>query len=110
MAAMHAKGELAIGEEFVHEGILGAVFQGKLLEETQLESGHPAVIPSITGQAWVTQCSQAQTPLLCANCPSPATPHNPCCVGGRGPHRPLPCRLHTGGYLGVSSLGQAYCY
>jgi len=57
MAAMHAKGELSIGEEFVHEGILGTVFTGKLLEETTLANGHPAVIPAITGQAWVTQHS-----------------------------------------------------
>lgn len=51
------QGELAIGEEFVHEGILGTVFKGKLVEETTLENGHPAVIPTVTGQAWVTQHS-----------------------------------------------------
>eukprot|EP00747_Dinoflagellata_sp_TGD_P129979 gnl/TRDRNA2_/TRDRNA2_174766_c0_seq1.p1 gnl/TRDRNA2_/TRDRNA2_174766_c0~~gnl/TRDRNA2_/TRDRNA2_174766_c0_seq1.p1 ORF type:complete len:384 (-),score=63.53 gnl/TRDRNA2_/TRDRNA2_174766_c0_seq1:83-1234(-) len=54
MAAMHARGELAIGEEFVHESIVRTTFSGMLHEETTV-AGIPAVVPSIAGQAWVTQ-------------------------------------------------------
>ena len=53
MATLHARGRLAIGEDFRHEGILGTVFTGRILEETVIGS-RPAVVPQITGQAWIT--------------------------------------------------------
>jgi len=53
MAILHAKGRLRIGEDFRHEGILGTVFTGRLLEETQVGS-YRAVVPTITGTAWIT--------------------------------------------------------
>ncbi len=53
MATLHARGRLAIGEDFRHEGILGTVFTGRLLEETQI-ADRAAVVPQITGQAWIT--------------------------------------------------------
>jgi proline racemase len=53
MATLHARGMLTIGEEFRHEGILGTVFTGELLEETAI-GAHAAVVPQITGQAWIT--------------------------------------------------------
>jgi proline racemase len=53
MAALHAKGRLAIGEPFVHEGILGTVFTGRLVEETTV-GPYRAVVPEITGTAWIT--------------------------------------------------------
>ena len=56
MALMHAKGELELGEFFVHESILGSVFTGRILEETDVE-GIPAIIAEISGQAYVTGMS-----------------------------------------------------
>jgi proline racemase len=53
MAALHARGELAIGEPFVNESVIGTRFTGRLVEETQV-GGLPAVVPEITGRAWVT--------------------------------------------------------
>jgi proline racemase len=53
MATLHAKGELKVGEPFHHEGILGTVFTGHLVEETTVGE-YPAVVPTITGQAWIT--------------------------------------------------------
>ncbi|MBA2381085.1 MAG: proline racemase family protein [Chloroflexi bacterium] len=53
MATLHARGRLAIGEDFRHEGILGSVFTGRLIEETAI-GGHVAVTPQISGQAWIT--------------------------------------------------------
>jgi proline racemase len=57
MAALHARGQLGLHQDFVHEGILGTVFTGRLLEETTV--GHyRAVVPSISGRAWITGISQ----------------------------------------------------
>jgi proline racemase len=53
MATLHARGRLAVGEDFRHEGILGTVFTGRLLEETSMGE-RVAVVPQITGQAWIT--------------------------------------------------------
>jgi proline racemase len=53
MAVLHAKGRLGIGEDFRHEGILGTVFTGRLLEETRVGE-RTGVVPTITGTAWIT--------------------------------------------------------
>jgi proline racemase len=53
MAALHARGELAIGEPFVNESVIGTRFVGRLVEETRVGS-FAAVVPEITGRAWVT--------------------------------------------------------
>jgi len=53
MAALHAKGKLRLGEEFRHEGILGTVFTGRLVEETAI-GRHHAVVPTLSGRAWIT--------------------------------------------------------
>jgi len=53
MATLHARGLLGIGEPFVHEGILGTVFTGRLVEETMV-GPYRAVVPEITGTAWIT--------------------------------------------------------
>ena len=53
MAVLHAKGRLTVGDTFRHEGILGTVFTGQVLEETAVDP-YRAIVPSITGQAWIT--------------------------------------------------------
>ena len=53
MAILHARGQLKIGEPFRHEGILGTVFTGYLVEET-IVGPFRAVVPTITGSAWIT--------------------------------------------------------
>lgn len=57
MVVMWAKGELPLDQEFVHEGILGTTFTGKLVRETTL-GGVPAVVPTIRGTAWITGTAQ----------------------------------------------------
>ena len=52
MAMMHARGELAIGQDFVHEGILGTTWTGRLLRETRV-GDLTAVVPQLTGSAWI---------------------------------------------------------
>jgi proline racemase len=53
MAVLHAKGELDLGRPFRHEGLLGTVYTGELVEETEV-GGHPAVVPTVGGQAWIS--------------------------------------------------------
>ncbi len=57
MATLHAKGKLGLNENFNHEGILGTIFTGRLVAETKV-GPYQAVVPTITGQAWITSFSQ----------------------------------------------------
>jgi proline racemase/trans-L-3-hydroxyproline dehydratase len=53
MAALYFKNELALEEDFIYESIVGATFTGRLVKETKI-GDQPAVIPEITGRAFVT--------------------------------------------------------
>jgi proline racemase len=57
MAQLHARGELALGEEFVNESFIGTRFTGRLVEQTTV-GPISAVVPTITGRAWVTGTAQ----------------------------------------------------
>jgi len=57
MAVLHAKGLLPLGQDFIHEGILGTVFTGRLVEETRV-GPYRAVVPTLSGQAWITGFAQ----------------------------------------------------
>ncbi|UFJ39557.1 proline racemase family protein [Brevibacillus humidisoli] len=52
LATLFAKGEIGIGEEFVHESIVGSLFRSKVLRQTEV-SGLQAVVTQITGSAWL---------------------------------------------------------
>jgi proline racemase len=52
MAALHVRGELAIGEDFFHQGILDTVWTGRLLSTTTI-GDQAAVVPRITGRGWI---------------------------------------------------------
>lgn len=53
MATLHARGKLGLGEDFRHEGILGNVYTGRLVEALNM-GPYPAVVPTVSGQAWIT--------------------------------------------------------
>ncbi len=57
MAALHARGDLALHTPFVHESIIGTTFTGTLLDTTRI-GGHAAVLPTISGRGWITAFSQ----------------------------------------------------
>ncbi len=57
MAALHAKGQLGLNQDFRHEGILGTIFTGRLIEEVQV-GPYQAVVPTLSGSAWITAISQ----------------------------------------------------
>ncbi len=53
LAALYARGEIGLGEEYIHESIFGTVMRSKVLEETSV-GGIPAIIPEITARAYIT--------------------------------------------------------
>jgi proline racemase len=57
MAQLHARGELELGAPWVHESVIGTRFTGRLVAEAEV-AGTPAVVPEITGRAWVTGMGQ----------------------------------------------------
>lgn len=57
MAALHAKGLLPLHQDFVHEGILGTTFTGRLIESARVRD-YAAVVPQLSGQAWITGFAQ----------------------------------------------------
>jgi len=57
MAQLHALGELRTGEPFVNESVIGTRFTGRAVEETTV-AGRPAIVPEITGRAWITGIGQ----------------------------------------------------
>jgi len=68
LAQLHARGELAVGEPFVNQSVIGTRFTGRVVEEVTV-AGRPAIIPEITGRAWITAMGQY---LLDADDPFPA--------------------------------------
>lgn len=52
MAQLAARGELAVGDEFIHESYIGSRFRGRV-EATAMVGDFPAIIPSIEGWARV---------------------------------------------------------
>jgi len=53
MAVLFARNKLGLNEDFVNEGITGTTFCGRLIEETRVGE-YPAVVPEITGSAYIT--------------------------------------------------------
>ncbi|SFB77195.1 proline racemase [Polaromonas sp. OV174] len=56
MALMHARGELGVGEPFVHTSILDTQFLCQIEAVTQVGS-QAAVVPRVSGRAWLTGVS-----------------------------------------------------
>ena len=53
MAHWHANGKLAVGDEFIHESIIGSLFHGRI-EDTTRVGEFDAIVPSIKGWARIT--------------------------------------------------------
>lgn len=57
MAQLHTRGELPLHQDFVNESFIGTHFTGRLTGTTEV-AGVPAVLPSVTGRAWITGTAQ----------------------------------------------------
>jgi proline racemase len=68
VAQLVARGQLEIGEPLINESIIGTRFTGRAIGTTTV-SGVPAILPEITGRAWITGTSQH---MLAPDDPFPA--------------------------------------
>jgi proline racemase len=57
MATLWARGRLGLNQPFRHQSVLGTTFVGTLVEQTRV-GPYAAVVPTITGSAWITAISQ----------------------------------------------------
>lgn len=53
LSVLAKKGKIQLGESFIHQSIIGSQFKCTYLGNAEV-SGIPAVIPEVTGKAWVT--------------------------------------------------------
>lgn len=53
LAQLHARGKLSVGDSYLNTSIIGSRFTGRIEEETTV-AGRAAIIPSVTGRAWIT--------------------------------------------------------
>lgn len=57
LAQLYAAGEIGLGAELVNESFIGTRFVGRVVAETTV-AGRPAIVPTITGRAWLTGTAQ----------------------------------------------------
>ncbi|MCC5987931.1 MAG: proline racemase family protein [Pararhodobacter sp.] len=57
LALMHRRGQIAAGQVLTARSLIGSRFQGRIVGEAQI-GGHPAVVPEISGRAWITDTRQ----------------------------------------------------
>jgi proline racemase len=57
MAALHARGLMAVGDGMTHASAIGSTFDGRIVSETRVGE-QAAIVPAIRGSAWITGVSQ----------------------------------------------------
>lgn len=57
MAVLHARGSMRPGDAYLARSIIGSEFRCRIERLTDV-SGRPAIVPSITGRAWITGTHQ----------------------------------------------------
>jgi proline racemase len=53
MAVLRARGLMQVGDSMIHASLIGSTFTGRIIGDTRV-GGRPAILPSITGRAWIT--------------------------------------------------------
>jgi trans-L-3-hydroxyproline dehydratase len=57
MAVMRARGEMQVGDRYLARSIIGSEFLGRIEADAEV-GGRPAIVPSISGRAWITGTRQ----------------------------------------------------
>jgi proline racemase len=57
MAQLHARGRLPLGVDFTNDSVIGSRFVGRLVEEVRV-GDTVAVVPEVSGRAWITGMGQ----------------------------------------------------
>jgi proline racemase len=53
IAALHARGQMQVGDSMTHASVIGSTFDGRIVRELEV-GGRKAVVPAIRGSAWIT--------------------------------------------------------
>jgi proline racemase len=53
IAALHARGLMAVGDSMTHASVIGSTFEGRIVREVEV-AGRAAIVPAIRGSAWIT--------------------------------------------------------
>jgi proline racemase len=53
LAVLHRRGLIAVGEPFLSTSLIGTVFHAQIVHTTMVGE-HPAILPSLSGRAWIT--------------------------------------------------------
>ena len=57
LAVLHARGMLGVGDEMIHQSLIGTRFVARIVDTTTV-GGRPAIVPRLTGRAWITGTGQ----------------------------------------------------
>ena len=57
LAVLHARGDIAPGQLFRHESLIGSSFDARV-EELTTVGDYPAIVPSVSGRSWITSFNQ----------------------------------------------------
>ena len=57
MAVLHARGKMGVGDRYRARSIIGSQFEC-VIEDTASLDGKAAVVPSVSGRAWITGTRQ----------------------------------------------------
>ena len=57
MALLHAQGAMSLGDRFEGQSLIGSTLEGRIVDKTDIHR-HPAIIPEISGRAWITGVHQ----------------------------------------------------
>jgi trans-L-3-hydroxyproline dehydratase len=57
LAALHARGQMKVGDSMTHASPIGSTFDGRIVEETRV-GDRAAIVPAIRGSAWITGITQ----------------------------------------------------
>lgn len=57
MAVLRARGQMEVGDRLRMRSIIGSQFDGRIIDDTDI-GDTTAIIPTITGRAWITGTSQ----------------------------------------------------
>jgi proline racemase len=57
MAALHARGQMRVGDGMTHASAIGSTFDGRIVAEARV-GDRTAIVPAIRGSAWITGVTQ----------------------------------------------------
>jgi proline racemase len=57
MAVLRAREQMEVGDRLTMRSIIGSRFDGQIVEDVDV-AGTPAIVPTVTGRAWITETKQ----------------------------------------------------